>query len=112
MGPLHRSGNGRPIDEEAECSVSDMIAGNAARNKSLIESLKEDEHSDVLFSGTCKDKELHRFHSISGLEEVDLHHISIAKRFGIEQGRRFLCWYRHACVIALCVLQVSRLTVL
>ena len=103
VGELHRSGNGRPIDEEPQCSVQEMADNCAARNMRLIESLKEDVHSAILFNNTCEDLENKRFHTMVDVDEADLSMISVAKRFGIEQGRRCLILlHMHIALLDVC----------
>ena len=60
FGFLHNSGNGDPIEPKMEGDVRDLMKHKNRRNKDLVASLREDQHSDVLLKKVMEDADIGR----------------------------------------------------
>ena len=86
FGPLKRSGNGQPIDHAVSCDRAELLQGLEERNRSLLEGLREDEHSGVLYQKVQKDVDLGRMSQARPVTEEDILTRVLSPRFCVEQG--------------------------
>ena len=85
---LDSSGNGIAMDFEEHMDLCELRADRLEKNKNLLSTLREDEHSSELMALTLKDAQLNRMTMPVPIEDIDLSDIVLAPRFAVVQGVR------------------------
>jgi len=98
FGLLKRSGNGQPVVVAVSCEQAELLCGLEERNRSLLEGLREDIHSDVLYQKVQKDADLGRMSQARPVTDEDIQTRVLSPRFCIEQGAPVA----HCCEVMSC----------
>ena len=87
VGPLPRTGNGRPESFPEPLGLAELAAGAAGRNAALLGALKESRDSAEILAKTIAEAELGRMSHPAPLSAVGLDGAALTPRFGVRQMR-------------------------
>jgi len=85
-GKLSCTGLGTPFEFPEPTSLSALLEGRYESNCALLQSLTPDKNSGELMRQIEADAALGRMIPAMPIEDVDLHNVLLASRFGVEQG--------------------------
>jgi hypothetical protein len=88
LGLLPCSGVGDQHDFPAHDSITELLGNRKQKNVELISDLTNDSRGDESLAVTLADYKAGRMTKPIEISKLDLENISIARRFGVEQGLR------------------------
>lgn len=88
---LEQSGNGTELLPECELSVGELHQLREAENARIVSKLREDVNAQVLFETCLEDERLGRMTKPVQLAKASYATCTFSPRFGVEQGKIFVC---------------------
>ena len=96
IGPLTRTGNGRPLDTAEARPVESLHERRKAQNMALLANLKEDCRAEDLHQMAHDDADLKRMTHPRPVSRSDVEEYTFSPRFCIEQGYSLCVWFVSA----------------